>query len=199
VLSHRILVSVLLVLALGGGVAAASVIVPQGDDTQGGPESVQPDGGAVVVGAITSNPGGGPDWAVRTYTSLTGLTCPSAGRWADGEFGRADAQGAGVVPLPVSASGSCADLESSDLALAVRRYPQRPGQEERGVVFGVVSGRVREVRLLGGQDDERVLPLDGGAFLAVGEDMRMAGITLQVARVDGSTRRYALDGQADGR
>lgn len=187
-----------LLFAGGAGVAAASALTSGHDhsthahpDQQ--PERLEPDGGPVPVETITGDPDGGPAWGVRTYRSKHGLTCPSAGRVEDGWFGRAGTRGE-LVPLPVAADGACADLRTSDVALAVRRYADRPGQGARAVVFGAASPRVESVTLeRPGQDARRLSLSAHGAFLAVERDVALHGASLTIATTDGDSRTVPLD------
>ncbi|HEX2085963.1 MAG TPA: hypothetical protein VHF89_09800 [Solirubrobacteraceae bacterium] len=188
---RRLALILSVVAATAAGVAAASAITAPDETAPTGPRSLDPDG-RPAVHALADDPDGGPRWGVRLYRTREGLTCPNAGRVEDGRFGRVGARGE-HIPLPPSADGACADLATAPLALAIHRYPNRPGQRERGVVFGAVSERVSSLRYRSPTAD-RVLPTTrDGAFLAVEPDARMRDATLIVETGDGRTKTYRLD------
>lgn len=133
---RKLAISAAMVAAITLGVAVASAIVPtSGNDTVGGPDDVQPASSAVVSSPTQARDGGDP-WAVRVYTSKTGLTCPDLGRVRDGVFGRDDVDGT-FTALPLEASGSCADLGRDHAAVAARRLPAMGKQPAETIVFGV--------------------------------------------------------------
>lgn len=190
---RRLGLSVSLLLAALGGVAAASALMPARDAARSSSASVEPGGSFVTVHALADDPDGGPRWGVRIYESEDGATCPNAGRVEEGRFGRAGARGE-HVPLPVAADGACADLTVAPLALAVQRHPARPGQGERGVVFGVVSRRVTQLTYTTPEGERTLATTRDGAFLAVEPDAQMTGASLTVTTSDGRRTTYRLDG-----
>jgi hypothetical protein len=188
----------LVLLAAALGVAAASALVPEpGDDTPGGPETLQPDGGAVAVHALAPDPVGGPDWGVRVYTSVAGWTCPEAGRVDDGTFGAVDENG-DLQELTVQASGACSDLgdDPGEVAFAVNRYAAREGQGARTVLFGVASDGVASLTYrVSGEDDEPIETAPDGSFLVVVAGVEPTGAELAVTGTDDETTTYPLDPQ----
>jgi hypothetical protein len=180
-----------IILATLAGVAGASIVIPSGADTLGGPDRVQPDGNGATVSRGESDPGGGPRWAVRVYRSRTGAVCPEAGRFDGARFGRADASGR-VTVLPISASGSCTDLTNVPYALVVNRYPAADGQGERTVVFGVATHKVRAIALTTGDGTRAVDIAPNGAFIAIEPTLDTSGDTVTVTADDGSTTEQSL-------
>jgi hypothetical protein len=187
----------LLLLMLGamvGGVAAASAVTADDGPAHPDPtsEDLEPDGFPPAVHALADDPDGGPRWGVRVYRGRTGLTCANAGRVEERRFGRVGAAGR-HVPLPVAADGACADLGTDDLAFAVQRYPARPGQDERAVVFGVATDAVRDVVLRTPAGDRPLRRARDGAFLGVEPSADVTDLALVVTTGEGETRTYPLD------
>jgi hypothetical protein len=180
------------VVSIGTGVASASVFVPApAAEHLVGSEALQPDGSLAVVGARARDPGGGRAWAVRTYRSRTGQTCPEPGRLSAARFGTIDDRG-DFAALPVRAAGTCGDLAHGGLAaFAVNRYAARPGEGARIAIFGVAAPPVRSVTLVT-PTSTRSLDLVAGSFLAVGAQHEFAGAVLQLTTVDDRTTFYDL-------
>jgi hypothetical protein len=191
---RRLTILVLALLAAGAGVTVASVLGP-GDpapEPEFTAEAFEPQPDTVAVQRLEDDPAGGAAWGLRTYMSTTGLTCAEAGRVADGEFGRQD--DAGFVSLPVAADGECADLRTSDIALAIRRYPATHEQAALGVVYGVVSTDIASVQY-GTASDLRDLPTaSNGGFLTLEPTSDFAGRTLVTTSDTGQRTEYPLDG-----
>ena len=180
------------VVSIGTGAASASVLVPApAAERIAGPEALRPDGRRAVVGATAPDPGGGRAWAVRTYRSATGQTCPEPGRLSANRFGTIDDRG-DFAALPVRAAGTCGERAHGGLAaFAVNRYPPRPGEGARIAIFGVAAPAVRSVMLVT-PTSTRTLDLVAGSFLAVGADDEFAAATLRLTTVEGRTTFYDL-------
>jgi hypothetical protein len=179
------------VLAVIAGVASASALTASsGNDTVGGPDAVQPDGGGAIVPATVADPDGRPPFAVRVYRSKAGLTCPEAGRTKDGNFGQVDGDG-NFKALDVEAAGSCADLSKAPMSLAINHYPAAGKIPARAVLFGVTTGQVSTLRL-DLATGSRTVPIDGNAFITVVRDEALQGATLAATLADGTTKSYAL-------
>jgi hypothetical protein len=183
---------IILILAVAGGVTAASAFVPHaGGDTLGGPQSVQPDGNGSTLAARTPDPRGGPGWAVQLYRSQTGAICPQAGRIShDGQFGRVDGNGS-FVALDVQAAGACTDLEKTSAAIAVNRYPAAGQRPARAVVFGVAAPTVTELVLQTPGGPRGLVIDENGSFIAVSDDPDLLGVSLDVT-TQGTTTSYPL-------
>jgi hypothetical protein len=186
----RLIASV--VFCAGAGIASASAIVPAHEsESIGGPATLQPDASPAAVGATAPDPAGGLDWAVRTYHSQTGQTCPEAGRRSSDSFGALDDRGR-FAALPLEASGSCGDLERSLATFAVNRYAQTATEGARSAVFGIASPAVRSVTLTT-STSTRLLELVGHSFLAVGGENEFDGAVLELTTVDRRNSSYELD------
>ena len=180
-----------IVFAASAGIASASALVPDAGPELGGPDTLQPDGGPTTVAATRQDPGGGLDWAVRVYRSKTGQTCPEVGRLSGGRFG--ESAGAGrFTPVPVTASGSCGDVERNVAAFAVNTYAASSAQGARVAIFGVVAPSVDSVTLRS-PDGAQLLALDRGAFLVVRAETDLSGSTLDIAAAGGKRSSYPLD------
>jgi hypothetical protein len=179
------------VLAVVAGVASASALTDaSGDDTVNGPELIQPDGRGASLPVTVADPDGGAAWAVRVYRSQAGLTCPEAGRIKDGNFGQVNSDG-DFRPLDIQAAGSCADLATAPMSLAVNHYPANGTLPARAVIFGVATAKVTDVELKL-PTGARAVKLTSNAFLAVVGDDALAGASLAATLADGSTKSYAL-------
>ncbi len=132
------------------------------------------------------DPDGGPPWAVRTYTSRTGLACIDVGRVSGGRLGVV--RGGRFVPFGHRAAGACATSAAQHLVVQVR-LTNDPG---RSVLYGVVDRAVEAVALEDGGRRRRLSIAPDGVVLHVerGADA-FAGVTL-VTRVDGRERRSRL-------
>jgi len=124
------------------GVSAASAVVGQAV----GPKrhSPEPEPGTDRIDQTAPDPRGGPDWAVRVYTSTTGAACVELARISQGRFGRIDASGV-FRDIPLDAGGTCGDLATEPVVLAVNSYPVGTHQDARTVLFGRASPTVTDV------------------------------------------------------
>jgi hypothetical protein len=188
---RRLGLAIATLLAIAAGVASASALTSSsGSDTVNGPEAVQPDGRGASLPTTVADPDGGTAWAVRVYRSQAGLTCPEAGRTKDGNFGQVDSDG-DFRSLDIAAAGSCTDLATAPMALAVNHYPAAGKLPARAVIFGVATTTVAGLRL-STTAGARALPLRSGAFIAVVRDDALDGATLEATLGDGTTKSYAL-------
>jgi hypothetical protein len=179
------------VVALVGGVAAASAILPdQGSDTLNGPDALQPDGNGARIAATTPDPAGHEALAVRVYQSKTGLTCPEAARTDGTNFGQLDADGS-FQPLDVQAAGSCIDLTAHPMSVITDNHAAAGNRPAYAVVFGVVSSKVAGATIrLGGST--RPVSVTGGAYIVATNQAELADASLQATLTDGSTKTYPL-------
>jgi hypothetical protein len=180
-----------LVAAVLVGVGGASAFIGDtGQDTPSGPQALQPDGNGASVAVSTADPSGHQPWAVRVYHSVTGLTCPEAGRTQDGDFGQVDGDGE-FRSNSIQAAGSCTDLDKAPMSVVVNQYPGNKVRGARAVLFGVVSPSVSAVALrLAGRT--RPLSTAHGAFMAVVDPDDLAGASVEASMQDGSTKSYPL-------
>jgi hypothetical protein len=128
---------------------------------------------------------------VRTYRSKARLICPEAGAVAGGRFGRYEGNGR-FTPLPIEASGSCADLTNEPLALAVNIVPGRGERGPRVVVFGAVSGRVRALTLTEGTSSQPIAIGDDSTFIVVRAGTSSSGLVVHADLDGGASRDYVL-------
>jgi hypothetical protein len=137
-----------ILVAAAVGVSAASAVVGRG----GAPvvQSPEPELGSDSIDRTAPDPRGGPDWAVRVYTSTTGSACVELGRIEAGRFGQLDADGA-FYDLPLDEGGTCGDLAADPVILAVNSYPPRERRDARTVLFGRASPNVTDVLVTHGK------------------------------------------------
>jgi hypothetical protein len=141
-----LLAAAMLALATGAGIATASALMPESERFETAPQHLLPGPAQVVVGARAPDPGGGPDWAVRTYVSRTGGLCAELGRLRGGVFGDVGADGA-FVPRAEGATGTCAGDPAEPLVAAIRHSPATQREAARTVLFGASARGLRELRV----------------------------------------------------
>lgn len=192
--ARRLLLMASVPVAIGAGVASASVLVPAAPPppSADGPAAFQPGPAPPTIAAATPDPAGGAPWALRIYRSQTGQTCPTPGRTSLGRFGRFDAAGT-FQELPLAAAGSCADLSDSGVALAVERFPAQGPRPARTVIFGTTSAPTDQIVLHDGTLT-RAVATDRGAFLIVRADGDLSGVSLDVTSAGARTQTVALAG-----
>jgi hypothetical protein len=105
-------------------------------------------------------------WAVRTYASTTSGNCVELGRVQDGQFGRLDDDET-FHQLPPDDGGTCGDLQSEPVLLAVNTYPANGTQQARTVVFGVASANVATVAVTPKDEPARQATLDAARSFVV--------------------------------
>jgi hypothetical protein len=153
-----------ILVAAAVGVSAASAFVGQGVTPAA--QSPEPKPGSDSIDQTAPDPLGGPDWAVRVYTSTTGAACVELGRTSAGRFGQIDARGS-FYELPLDEGGTCGDLAVDPVILAVNSYPAGEGRDARTVLFGRASSKVTDVLVMGGDGSSRGHPRTGtvGGFV----------------------------------
>lgn len=178
-------------LAVVAGVASASAVVGGDAATSAGPDALVPDGRGASLPVTAADPDGRAPWAVRVYTSKTGLACAEAGRSVEGRFGRVDRDGT-FVPLSLEAAGSCVDLADEPLSLTIQHYPAQGKLAARAVLYGVVSGK--EVVAVSGRFGavRRSVPVVNDAYILVLREDQLADAELAATLADGSTKSYKL-------
>lgn len=189
---RRLAIALFLLLAIGAGVAAASIVMPAGSDTAGEPASVAPDGGPVYLDGEAEDPRGGPRWTTRMYSSKSGHSCTQAGRVLDGRFGRLDADGS-FTQLPVAAAGTCTPPESDSLVVVVNRYYGPEAGGGRTVVFGTADRTVATLELQTPSEAVAVQRGERGGFVAVHDSLSANDVTLTAVLVDGTTKQFRLE------
>ncbi|MDT7801717.1 MAG: hypothetical protein QOI78_5150 [Actinomycetota bacterium] len=148
-----------ILVAAAVGVSAASAVV--GGQAAPAAQSPEAQAGSDSVDQTAPDPRGGPDWAVRVYTSTT-AACVELGRVSAGRFGQLDADGS-FYGLPLDEGGTCGDLETDPVILAVNRYPAEDGRGARTVLFGQASRGVTDVHVMRGDGTSRAHPGVGPA------------------------------------
>lgn len=141
-LTHALKLAAAILVAAGVGVSAASALVDQ--RVAPTPQSPEPEPGTDSIDQIEPDPQGGPDWAVRVYTSTTGAACVELGRISQGRFGQIDAGGA-FYGIPLDEGGTCSDLTGEPVILAVNTYPTEGQRDARTVLFGRANPTVTDV------------------------------------------------------
>jgi hypothetical protein len=141
-LTHAFKLAAAILVAAAVGVSAASALV--GGAVTPTPQSPEPEPGTDSIDQTAPDPRGGPDWAVRVYTSTTGAACVELGRISKGRFGQIDTSGA-FYDIPLDAGGTCSDLKTEPVILAVNSYPTGAHRDARTVLFGRASPTVADV------------------------------------------------------
>jgi hypothetical protein len=172
------------------GVSAASAVV--GQSPAAAPrQSPVAAAGTDRVAQTSSDPGRGPDWAVRSYVSTTGAGCVEAGRVSAGRFGDLG-PGNAFREVPVQEGGTCGSLLEEPVVLAINHYPSVDGSAPRTVLFGRARSDVAEIRVSGPDGSQR--PVDtgvGGAFvLPVTGALEATDLPVQVTLTDGRRLTY---------
>lgn len=174
-----------------GGAAAGSVMTPnEPEPDTTGPKAVKARPGSESIGARASDPTSALGWAVRRYSSETGLDCAEAGRYDGRSFGRERSNGE-VDQQPADEAGTCAVPNGEPVEPVFNRYPKAGGSRGRSVLFG--QTRVDVKRLEVQTDGARIdLPRAAdGTFLLVLPGLREASeLPVTATLVDGSLRRY---------
>ncbi len=156
-------------VAAGIGVSAASAFVGPAPDVVT-PQSPVALPGSDRIDQTARDPGGGLDWAVRSYDSASGGSCVEAGRVRDGRFGHVRADRV-FRETPVQQAGTCGDLVEDPVLLAINHHPASEQRATRTVLFGQARPDVSEMRvarrdgtelaLVAGPGGGFVLPLEG--------------------------------------
>lgn len=189
--SGRYVIPVLVVVgACAGGVAAGSAVAPDAAPRTSGDEAVQARPGSASIGARAPDPGGGPGWAVRRYSSQGGLECTEAGRYDGERFGRSRSDGE-VEQQPADEAGTCAVRGSEPVEPVINRYPVSDGTDDRTVLFGQTRQDIDRIDVRVDGRRLELVPANDGTFLLVLEGLREpASLPLTATLRDGSVRRY---------
>ena len=138
---------------------------------------------AVVEASAIADPGGGPPWVVRAFTTPEGSACAHVGQLKDGVFGLV--QLGRFRALPPSAPGTCASVNDRGPLFAVSRN----AAVDLTFVFGLAPG-ADAVDIEYGDVRRRVRPVGLGAFVTIfdGSDPRKPEV---VVRTRVGDRPYA--------
>lgn len=161
-----------------GGVAVADRLAGgRGDDVE--PDRV-PRAGApaadsgIIATSATSDPDGGPPWALRVFTNAAGEDCITVGRLMDGTLGMYDDTRT-FHALPRRVVGACEAVGDTGLLVAA----QIRGQPlPRTIVYGLARDR-RPVRITIGGRTTTLRPGALGSFI----DLRVGILNLRGAEV----------------
>ena len=190
---RAVVLFVLMVAATGAGIAAASTLVSGEPSFEPAPEHLLPGPAELTVGARAPGAAAGPEWAVRTYVSRTGLLCAERGRLVGDVFGDLDEDGE-LEPRPAGPTGVCGDTDRDPVVAGVERIAAQGDVPASTIVFGASSGRPRAATILpvGGAPPVD-LPIGArGSFIAVFEGLRdPPTLPLEVTLADGRTLRFA--------
>lgn len=170
---RRAVIAVALMLAAtGAGIAAASAVVNREAPFEQAPDRLLPGPAELLTGASAADPAGGPDWAVRTYVSRTGLLCAERGRLAGDVFGDLDEQGR-LEPRPAGPTGSCGDAAEDPVLAAVDRIAAREGRPAVTIVYGASLRRPRTAVVSPGDGPPESLPIGArGTFIGRFDGLR---------------------------
>jgi hypothetical protein len=184
-MSRTVALLVLMLLATGAGIAAASTLIAGSTTSEPAPEHLLPGPAELMVGARADDPSGGPEWAARTYVSRTGLLCVERGRLVAGIFGDLDAEGR-IEPRPGGPTGICGD--PADVVAGVEQLPARGGDPDRTVVLGASLRRPSSVTVTpAGSPPVELAAGSRGAFIGVFPGLRdPRELPLAVVQGDGA-------------
>lgn len=152
-----------------------------------------PVSGSPIVEGDAADPGGEPSWAVRRYTSQTGLDCYEVGQMVDGAFGEVHRGKFQVTPSD-QPTGTCGDLSSEarspdGVQLGIYRRFDGAKTARRSALYGIARKDVERV-VVSGPGGSRTLTVGpAGTFLAVyGGDYGFADVKVSYVYRDGTTR-----------
>jgi hypothetical protein len=169
---RALLAIVLLLLAMGAGIAAASAVVEGAESFEREAEHLLPGPAEMAIGATAPDPSKGPDWAVRTYISRTGLLCAERGRLQAGVFGDVGADGR-LEPRPAGPTGTCGEPEEDPVVAAVDRIAAHDGRPASTVVFGASLRPLESAIVRPADAPELALPIGPrSTFIAVFPGLR---------------------------
>ena len=173
------------------GVAAGTVLVP--------PPAPAPDAPALAskarpgsdrVDAQIPDPAGGPRWAVRRSTGLTGQPCIEAGRFDGRRYGRTDGSGE-VEHQPADEQGSCFRPSGEPVALVVNRYADAPGAAARTVVFGQAEDAISRIVVTRADEEHEAAFGPRRTFVVVLPGLvEVDDLAIDLIAADGSSRRF---------
>jgi hypothetical protein len=185
------LVAAVLVMG-GGGIAAASGLIPFGDPLPAH-STIDADAGSVrIVAPLVDDPAGGPPWTARTFEAR-GFTCTQIGRLQDGVFGLVGADRRFHAMSPDAGGRGCGGpLAISDLQGGV--LSAGDPNDLRFLNLGILGPDADSLTYLPVAGQPRTLQLtpEGGYLLVTEGDEAPSG-ELVVKYRDGETRRAAID------
>jgi len=167
------------------GVSAASAFVGSRAQVPT-PQSLVAQPGSDRVVQTAPDPGGGLDWAVRSYVSTSGASCVEAGRIKDGRFGRLAPDGR-FTATDLPDAGTCASLAAEPVLLAINHYPAAEQRPARTVLFGQARSDVARLHVDAPDGGRPLAAGIGGGFV-----LPLAGM---LAPTDLPVRVTLLDGQ----
>ena len=173
------------------GVSAASALV--GGPAAPTPQDATPVAGSERLGPIVPDPAGGPEWALRVYTSTSGGACAEVGRMSGERYGHVDADGV-FRAAALDAGATCGDLASEPAIVALNAYPPRAGRPARTVLFGLASPAVGGVvvqRRDGSSGTRPAIGATGGFLLPLAGTIAASELPVTVTLADG--RHVILD------
>ena len=187
---------VLMVIATGAGIAAASTIMAGPAAFERAPEHLLPGPAELMVGARSPGAGGEPGWAVRTYVSRTGLLCVERGRLQADLFGDLDEQGR-LEPRPAGPTGICGDAGRDAVVAGVEQLPAHGEDVAHTVVLGASLRRPTSAVVTPAGGAPVDLPLGArGSFIGVFAGLRPAeDLVLTVTLAGGDQVRFDWRGE----
>lgn len=186
---RSVLAIVLMLVATGAGIAAASALVPAGSSGEAEPDHLTPGPAELLLGPRAADPTGPIEWGVRTYVSRTGLLCVERGRLSGPVFGDPDREGR-VRARPAGPTGICG-AASSPVVAGIERVAEHEGLPARTFVLGVSLLHPRTVTVTPLGETPVELPIGArGSFIGVFEGLREAeDLPLTVALANGDVTR----------
>ena len=194
---RRALIAIVLVLAAtGAGIAAASTFVGAPPAFESAPPHLLPGPAELMVGARLPASPGGPEWAVRTYISRTGLLCVERGRLQAEVFGDLGAGGR-FQPRPPGPTGICGDPQDDLVVAGVEQAPARGEEPARTFVVGASLRRPTSVTVAAeGAPPTELVPGHRGSFIGAFEGLREAReLPLEVTLADGTVVTFDWVGE----
>jgi hypothetical protein len=198
---RRTLLAVVLVLAAtGAGIAAASAFVSAPPAFETAPPHLLPGPAELVVGARVPPSAGGPEWAVRTYMSRTGLLCAERGRLSGGVFGDLGEDGE-FQPRPAGPTGLCGDPQENAVIAGIEQAPARGEEPARTFVIGASLRRPTSVTVAAdGAPPTELEAGQRGAFIGAFPGLRDArDLPLEVTLADGTVVSFDWVGEPSER
>lgn len=178
-------------VATGAGMTAGGVVAGGAPEPLA-PEALEVRPGSAAIGARGRDPKPGPAWAVRRYTSRTGLACTEAGRFDGRRFGLARADGT-VREVPPNEQGTCVATGDDPVQVVVNRYPAQAGEGDRTVLFGRADPGVGRIVVDGPSGPvEPARAPDGTFVLVLAGILAPENLPLVATMPDGRTREYRL-------
>ncbi|MEA2195060.1 MAG: hypothetical protein QOG42_1494 [Solirubrobacteraceae bacterium] len=171
------------------GVSAASALVSPSSVVS--PQSLLAQPGSDRLEQTAPDPGGGLDWAVRSYISTSAGSCVEAGRLSAGRFGSIGPNGV-FEAIPLQEGGTCANLLEDPVLLAINHYPAVEDLAPRTVLFGRARTDVTEVQVTvpNGAPRRLATGAGGGFLMPLAGALQATDLPVQVALADGRRLTY---------